>query len=151
MDQVIFSLQSTFGAGIVGVVAYAGIHVVGNTFGPEPVSMSVKHLRYSDGEFDQWIAVEGGPVQADWAAKITRASEDGVDRFLCVGGGRSIYTGAPSPRMDPSFWTGDDCPEILPGDRAHASWEYRDADGTIHRISAEIVIRGEMVGLIDPE
>lgn len=105
------------------------------------VRMTVKHLRYQGGEFDQWLGVDGGPIQADWAAKITRKDDDGSLRFLCVGGGRSIYTGKPSPRMAPSFWTDDDCPEILPGDHAQASWEYRDSEGVIHRIAAEIVIK----------
>ena len=104
------------------------------------VRMTVKSLKYEDGEFVQWLEVEGGPIQADWAAKITRIGDDGNRRFVCAGGGRAPYDGSPSPRMDPSFWTGGNCPEIRPGDHAHASWEYRDAEGIIHRLSAEIVI-----------
>ncbi len=130
------------GIALVGIVAtQALINTVEDWVAEKSVSMTIKHLRYVDGEFDQWLDVEGGPVQADWAAKITRTGDDGNERFLCVGGGRSIYTGSPSPRMDPDFWTGDNCPEIMPGDHAHASWEYRGADGTIHRISAEIIIK----------
>jgi hypothetical protein len=108
---------------------------------PQQVSMSVKHLRYVDGNFEQWLEVEGGPVQADWAAQITRVADDGHERFLCVGGDRSLYNGEPSPRMSPSFWTGGECPEIQDGDRASASWEYQDTDGVIHRISASIVLK----------
>lgn len=139
MDQMSLTMQ-TVGAGFLGLLAYGAVHIVGDVFGPEDVRMTVKHLKFEDGDFDQWLLVEGGPIQADWAAKITRYSPDGTERFLCVGGGRSVYDGTPSPRMDPDFWTGADCPELQAGDHAQASWEYRDQDGTIHRVSAEIVL-----------
>ena len=121
---------------LIGAVAImSGVNVV-DTLRPQSVSMALTALTYENGEFYQEHRIEGtDALRAEWAAKIVRG-----DTFLCVGGGASAYRSGGSPRMDPDRWTGDDCPELEPGDVATATWEYLDESNVRHRISGSIVI-----------
>jgi len=121
---------------LIGVVALSSGTELLSAFRPDPVRMELVTLEYRNGEFYQEHSVTGAEtVRADWAAKIVR---DG--HFLCVGGGTSLYKNGGSPRMDPSYWTGDECPDLQPGDLASATWEYVDEQNIRRRIGAEIVI-----------
>lgn len=103
---------------------------------PDIAHMELLTLTYENGEFYQEHEITGAEfIRADWAAKIVRG-----DRFLCVGGGTSLYRNGGSPKMTPSYWAGDDCPELQAGDVASATWEYVDEQNVRRRIGAEIVI-----------
>ena len=118
---------------IAGLFGWGGINNLSRT---DSARMELESLRYENGKFYQVHKITGATsMRAEWAAKITR---DGG--FLCVGGGTSIYKNGGSPPMDPSFWTGDDCPELRPGDKADAVWEYVDENNVRRRIGANIDI-----------
>jgi hypothetical protein len=129
VSTIILGVGVTFG-GLLGVSGLKDLRQ------PDHVRMELVTLVYQDGEFYQEHIVTGAEkVRADWAAKIVR---DG--HFLCVGGGTSLYANGGSPKMGPSFWTGDECPDLQPGDLASATWEYVDEQNIRRRIGAEIVI-----------
>lgn len=100
---------------------------------PQPVALVLGTLKWEDGKVVQQLHVQGTDVlKAEWAAKFER---DGV--ALCGGGGEWPYTGGLG-RLAPSDWTGDDCPEILPGDKGIAVWTWTDTDGTVKSIRGEL-------------
>lgn len=128
-STIILGIGVTFG----GLLSASGIKDLRR---PDHVRMELVTLEYNDGDFYQEHLVTGAEtVRADWAAKIVR---DG--QFLCVGGGTSFYKNGGSPKMDPSYWTGDKCPDLEPGDLASVTWEYVDEQNIRRRIGAEIEI-----------
>jgi len=134
---------------IVGA-ALLGISFIGLNFGvgvqktaakisapPPPISMKLQSLEYKKGMFGQAFEVEGGIIQADWAAEITRS-----DMSLCAGGGTAPYEGRSELEYYyPDKWTGDTCPSLQVGDVARAVWTYRTVDGLFVSISGEITIQ----------
>jgi len=104
---------------------------------PPPISMKLQSLEYSEGMFGQAFEVEGGIIQADWAAEIVR---DNIS--LCSGGGKAPYEGRSELEYyTPDKWTGDTCPALQSGDVARAVWTYRTVDGLFVSISGEITIQ----------
>lgn len=103
---------------------------------PEPYGLQLVSLDYKDGEFHQIVApINTDIVQADWSAQILRG-----DIPLCGDGGRAPYDGEPK-RMDPDSWTGDTCPPLKHGDRAIATWTYKNVNGNIVTISGKVKIQ----------
>lgn len=134
------TLYTGIAVGFWALVGLASTLVAGAFVAHAPVRMELEYLRFEDGHFYQHIAVSGADaVNGDWTARIWREDEGGFTP-LCEGGGRFPYTGKPSRPMTPSYWTDDDCPEVLPGDHAMASWQYTDEHGVQRRFSAQIVI-----------
>lgn len=98
--------------------------------------LRIVSLSYSDGLFSQSSHVSGAPAMpARWTAEIKRGS-----RHLCSGGGDSVYQ-TDTTTFTPSEWAGDECPDIMPGDTASASWEWKDTNGFVHVISKQITIK----------
>lgn len=129
-------LASWVGASLVAGVFWGIGHVVGNATAVEPVSLSLISLEYRDGKFTQRHKVTGTDIlDANWTAQITRG-----DKPLCGGGGKAPYGGVSGMAMTPDEWTGDVCPEVLPGDRAVVVWSWVGSDDVRRRISGELII-----------
>ena len=125
-------VTSTIGALLFSVIMVGSVADLAKS--PD-VGMRLIDFRYKDGEFHQHHEVFGrAALIADWAAKVTR---DG--QILCSGGGTSSYAGSPV-HMSADYWTGDDCPELMAGDTAQATWEWKTGEGFVAGISATLTI-----------
>lgn len=119
------------GLGTLGLLAGIG---AADVFAGKERSISLIDLKYEDGYFTQHHKVEGGTIKGNWSAEIMRGN-----RQLCSGGGEAPYeTGI--KKFNPNDWTGGECPELEPGDKARAVWEYKLRNGVIASISGEILI-----------
>ena len=130
---------------IAGVVAFAFPFVVAYTgaelVDPPPRQLLVFELSYADGIVTQRVGpAYGDAIPADWAARITRPGAK-HDQLLCAGKGDApgLYSGQVS-RWTVDEWAGDDCPDLQPGDKLKAVWEYRNSDGQLTSVSRTIEV-----------
>jgi hypothetical protein len=134
-------IYSVITIGLFSAIGYLATIFVGSLATVEPVRMQLEFLRFEDGHFYQHVSVSGAKViNGRWSARIWRPREDGSAIPLCAGSGGFPYEGAISLPMTPDYWTGSDCPEILPGDAALAAWEYTDEKGLQRRLSGTLLI-----------
>lgn len=129
INVMVTGIVSVFG--VLGLLAGVG---VADLFVGKERSLALITLSYEDGLFTQQHKVEGGPIKGYWTAEIMRGN-----RQLCAGGGEAPYEGGVK-KFNPNDWTGDDCPELQPGDIARAVWEYRLESGAIASINGQFVI-----------
>lgn len=136
MKSLIFAIA----VALWSLATYGFTMVVSALWTPQPVRMDLEFLRFENGHFYQHIVVSGADaITGEWSARIWR--DDGHHRqLLCSGGGHFPYDGSPSRAMTPSYWTGDDCPDLKPGDHALAAWEYTDERGIERRFSKSLTI-----------
>ena len=125
---------SLLGGLLAGV---GGTDIVQNIISePKPYGLQLVELDYKDGDFEQLVVpINTDVVRAKWAAQIIRNG-----RPICGGGGTAPYTGE-KKYMDANTWTDDECPTLIAGDRAIASWTYENVDGKNITISGEVVIK----------
>lgn len=103
---------------------------------PDAVGMRLTELTYQDGNFVQAHEIYGtDALAARWSAQITRGATP-----LCQGEGPGVYERHERSVMDVDTWVGDACPPLAPGDRAIAVWSWVDENGTVNRISGEVLI-----------
>lgn len=143
------NLTIAVGAAAVGLVTsifvgYGSTTLVRDATQPPPPRYIIPIALEWDaktGRIGQLLLVQGpGPVNGTWGASFWRG-----DKKLCGGGGRSEYPlrdGNPADIkwMTTDKWTGDQCPPILPGDIATATWEYQGKNGEIRSASIEYMI-----------
>jgi len=135
------TVYSTITVGLFALLGYAATVMISTIATVDPVRMELEYLRFENGHFYQHVSVSGAQViNGKWSARIWRELDDETLVPLCAGGGTFPYNGEPSQAMDPSYWTDDECPEILPGDAALASWEYTDENGLQRRFSGTLRI-----------
>ena len=132
---------------VVGVVlvlaADRGIEIVAPKVEPRVLTLAqFYYTPASEGRpatFTQQVISESGKaVKAIWSAEVSRVS-DGITHQLCTGSGEAPYLGT-TDTYTVDEWTGDNCPDLLPGDRAEATWEYTNHYGVITSLSKMYVI-----------
>jgi hypothetical protein len=103
-------------------------------------AIRAERLEYRGGHIHQYLTIRSlRPVAATWVAEIVRA---GI--IICKGSGIAAYEpriNGESRAFTPSQWTGDQCPDIRPGDRANAVWIYRNVLGLQQSTSAQATLR----------
>ena len=105
-------------------------------YATDSYSLEFVSLEYDGNNFIQNVQPRGATVvRGKWAAKITRDGE-----WLCGGGGIAPYEGKVL-KMTPTVWAGSDCPELMSGDIAKASWTYEDVNNRNVTISTELIIK----------
>ena len=136
MQNTVFLGGVTLASSLIGMVVGVGSFEVFDAVAlPQERRLILEHLSYENGLITQRHRVEGSAIiQATWAAEIVRGKQQ-----LCSGGDRAPYEGG-QKSFTPSAWTGDDCPDLLPGDIARASWEYKTTEGYLVSISGQIII-----------
>lgn len=133
------TIATAFGSAILGAVGLftgvGSIEVYQSLTSQPDRRLEISGLDYRDGMFVQSSQVHGvDGLPARWTAKIVRGNN-----LLCSGGDDSAYSNG-TLHMTPDQWTGDDCPSLQAGDRAIASWEWRDESGFVYTITREIII-----------
>lgn len=95
-----------------------------------PNVIEVQALYYESGLIYQQVGPSrGGIIPANWSAALYQANDF---RALCNGGGSWDYGVKYEPvGMTPSFWTNDDCPDLIDGQEYIARakwWHYLDVE-----------------------
>ncbi|WP_299078720.1 hypothetical protein [uncultured Paraglaciecola sp.] len=124
--------------GSLGFLGGVGSIDIANKFTKPPTHyhLDLKSLTYENGEFHQLVVPVGRAViQANWSAKVLRGTH-----ILCDGGNTAPYEGSPVS-FTPSDWTGDKCPDLMAGDVAIASWEYKTNEGFTASIVGKVTIK----------
>ena len=104
-----------------------------------PRVLVVHELSYNGGYFSQRVGPIGsGTMSGKWTAEVNRI-DNGVTKQLCAGSGVGNYSGDKDV-YTADDWTGANCPTLLPGDIAEATWTFDDENGAKQSIAATIHI-----------